>query len=126
MALARYQVVSTLQQWRTSHAAVETAALITSELATNAVRHTDGDHFGVAVTRAAGLITVAVTDAGRADTGPRSRPRGVSIRPGSPAHEEEDGRGLLLVTRLADCWGSRIAQHGHTVWARIPAHGGRS
>jgi hypothetical protein len=33
---------------------------------------------------------------------------------------DEGGRGLLLVARLADRWGSRATRTGKTIWAQQP------
>ena len=82
--------------------------LCVSELATNAVEHTTGDDdFVVRVTVHDGVLRVEVTD--RGDGAP-------VLRQASTA--DDHGRGLFLVTVLADGWGVEPhAETGKTVWA---------
>lgn len=88
-----------------------TAALLVSELATNAVRHAGTPSFVVDVdyTRGEG-VRIAVTDTGVGHPIPR--------RPDPTA---EHGRGLLLVASLADRWGAhrRRATREKTVWFEL-------
>jgi len=90
----------------------ETAGLLVSELATNVVRHTDAPTFVVAVTDdpADGLLRVEVTDTGK------DLP--VLRTPGPTA---EQGRGIQLVSVLADRWGARRARGApeKTVWFEL-------
>jgi len=83
----------------------ETAALLVSELATNAVRHGSGQDFDVSVRfgPGEGALWVGVTDNG----------------PGSPIARkppvtDEHGRGLQLVGLLATRWGVRRARGSNT------------
>ncbi len=90
---------------------VDTAVLLASELAENAVLHA-GTEFDVAVTVEDTEVEVAVTDRG---SGPLeqhlTQPR---RRYGRAATH---GRGLAMVARLADAWGTRHDGDGrHTVW----------
>lgn len=90
-----------------------TAALLVSELATNAVRHAGTPSFVVDVDVIPGGPTrVAVTDTGIGHPIPRS-----------PDPSAEHGRGLQLVARLADRWGAhrRRATHEKTVWFELQA-----
>ena len=89
---------------------ISAAALLTSELATNAVEHAGGD------------FTVEVTDTGH---GVR-----VDVRDPSPAppvvrdaqEVDEDGRGLRLVEAVATTWGSEpVAGDGKRVWFELDA-----
>jgi anti-sigma regulatory factor (Ser/Thr protein kinase) len=91
------------------------AALLTSELVTNAVVHGSGV-ITVAIERDDDAIAVAVGDYGHdrpvatlADTG-----TGVDLA-------AEGGRGLHLVRALATCWGVRPTRDGvgKVVWFRV-------
>jgi anti-sigma regulatory factor (Ser/Thr protein kinase) len=85
---------------------IDSAAVMVSELATNAVRHADSE-FTLSIDRDAAQIRVAVTDA--AESLPRLR---------SPSPKEHSGRGLQIVDALADEWGvaEMIDRAGKTVW----------
>jgi len=91
-----------------SPSAADAIAVMVSELAANAVRHT-GSHFTVAVDRSPTEIRVAVGDSGPGDP---------IVRAPDPA--ELSGRGLQIVRALADEWGviSEGAQ-GKTVWFSV-------
>jgi anti-sigma regulatory factor (Ser/Thr protein kinase) len=84
----------------------ESAELMMSELATNAVVHA-GTGFEVCIERTATFLRVDVTDVGHGE--PRLR---------SPSMSEPHGRGLQIVKELSDQWGSlEDADHsGKTVW----------
>jgi anti-sigma regulatory factor (Ser/Thr protein kinase) len=90
--------------------AAGTAALLTSELVTNAIVHSSsgcrGGTVTIVVTEAAGGIRVEVADAGSDRAWPAVR------------HEPyaADGHGLLLVQSLADDWGYVRDEIGTTVW----------
>jgi len=87
----------------------DAVAVMISELAANAVRHT-GSHFTVAVDRTAEEIRVAVSDSGPGDPVVRE-----------PRPEEPSGRGLQIVRALSAEWGVIPAQgtQGKTVWFSI-------
>ncbi len=89
----------------------ETAALLVSELATNAILHGPGS-FEVSVGRSAIGVRVGVSDAGGGDPILRA-----------PALTDEHGRGLQLVAALADRWGvaANVDSPGKTVWFELPA-----
>jgi Signal transduction histidine kinase len=84
----------------------EVATLLVSELATNSVRHA-ATEFTVSIDRDPDGIRIAVTDAG--DAQPRLR---------SPGPLEHSGRGLQIVSALADDWGvtEMVDRPGKTVW----------
>jgi anti-sigma regulatory factor (Ser/Thr protein kinase) len=110
---ARREVEEVLAVWGRSEDEIAAAALVTGELAANAVRHAHvpGRTFSVTVTVSDGGCTVEVTD-------PVVAPPCVA-RPG-PA--EERGRGLLLVEAVSAGYGYRSAPGGgKTVWAALPA-----
>ena len=91
----------------------ETALLLASELATNALLHSSGN-FEVLTTYSPRerLIRVEVTDAG-----------GGEPRIERPDASEEHGRGLQLVASLSDRWGVRPLRRGlgtgKTVWFEL-------
>jgi anti-sigma regulatory factor (Ser/Thr protein kinase) len=76
----------------------QTAALLVSELATNAVRHSGAGEFSIQVEYLASenRLWVGVGDAGRGEPILRN-----------PPVTDEHGRGLQLVATLADRWGAR-------------------
>jgi len=85
----------------------EAVALMVSELAANAVRHTTSSHFTVTVERNASQLRIAVSDSGTGDPFVRT-----------PDASDPSGRGLQIVHTLATDWGvvpSRDGQ-GKTVW----------
>ena len=89
----------------------ETAGLLVSELATNAVRHSGTPEFVVEVTFGArGQLWVGVTDTGSGSPLPRN-----------PDVTAEHGRGLRLVATLSDRWGAhrRRATGEKTVWFEL-------
>lgn len=91
----------------------DTAALLLSELVTNALRHGSppGREIVVTVRRADGLLRLEVEDAG--DSLPRPR---------TPDLIDECGRGLALVAALADDWGVAPRQGpGKRVWVTLKA-----
>ncbi|MFC4498139.1 MULTISPECIES: ATP-binding protein [Streptomyces] len=88
----------------------ETAELLTSELVTNALVHTDDDAVLTATVSPDGLrVEVRDSEPGRP-------------RPGTPAADEAtNGRGLVLVESLADAWGVRTQDAGKVVWFELAA-----
>ena len=96
---------------------VEQAALLVSELVTNAVLHGRTDVVRLALAVDDRTVEVAVHD--------RSPERPVvGVAEPSDLH----GRGLLLVERLADAWGVSPLPEvggggaGKAVWFRLPCH----
>jgi serine/threonine-protein kinase RsbW len=92
----------------------ETAELVVSELATNALRHTasgdSGGAFTVSVTVTPDRVMLAVDDLGS---------------PGEPVIRNGDGGppvsglGLVLVESLAKEWGTTRTRSGCRVWAEL-------
>ncbi len=83
---------------------VDTAELLTSELATNAIVH-GHTAFDVMVSDADGTLRIAVTD--------HSGLMPVLLSPGA---SDVRGRGLLILDRLSDQWGTADNRPGKTVW----------
>ncbi|MGW3316730.1 ATP-binding protein [Streptomyces fungicidicus] len=115
--LARLLAAEQLRAWPESPDVTERAEQIVAELAANAALHgrvnSRDVRLALTLDTTAGLLRIAVTDA-----------RGEHF-PSPPAEcgnapDAESGRGLLLVTALADRWGVEpYAPGGKTVWARI-------
>jgi anti-sigma regulatory factor (Ser/Thr protein kinase) len=101
---ARHFVTSAVADIPTEVA--EQAALMVSELATNAIRH-GGSDFEVLVEHTSDELYVEVSDAGSGTPAVRhARPR------------DSSGRGLHIVESLANKWGVRPSNSGlgKTVW----------
>jgi len=102
--------------WKLPDEVTETAVLLLSELMTNAYRHAHvSPGREIRVRCALGgdrRLRVSVTDAD--DTMPTFR---------NPSAEDESGRGLILVTLLAETWGTepRTDGVGKTIWFVTPA-----
>jgi anti-sigma regulatory factor (Ser/Thr protein kinase) len=107
---ARALVRRTLGEWDLDSVG-DIAALLVSELVTNALRHATGP-IGVRLVRrpagAVGVLLVEVSDP--LPDPPRER----------VAHpDDEDGRGLQLVATAARRWGARPGGAGKTVWFEL-------
>ena len=109
--VARAFVAGVLRELAAPDAAVlDNATLLTSELVTNAIRHSrsgeSGGSVGLVVLAVTGGIRVEVTDSGSAG--------------GLPVVRDDiytcDGHGLFLVEAVADRWGYRTTGAGTTVW----------
>ncbi|MFF9038386.1 ATP-binding protein [Streptomyces sp. NPDC014892] len=101
---ARRALRELLRQWGRPGRS-EIAELLTSELVTNAIIHTDHDAVLTATVSPRGLHVEVRDFVGR-----RPRPRV------APADDSTNGRGLLLVQSLADAWGVRAHGVGKAVW----------
>ena len=88
--------------------ATDTATLLVSELVTNAVRHT-GTTLGVTLTRHPDSLHVAVSDGAVSQW-----PHLVEANA-----DDEGGRGLWLVDRLARSWGTAAGDAGKSVWFEL-------
>lgn len=117
VAQARRRVLDRLHEWRVGQQLCEDAQLLVSELFTNAVRHTASEKINCELWLVGLRLCLEVTDQGG---GPH--PLGP---PGDPVDADgESGRGLLLVSVLADDWGIRRnldggPGSGHSVWAEL-------
>jgi hypothetical protein len=100
--------------------------LILSEFVTNALRHARALNSGTIRVSwelsGEGLLRIEVTDGG-GTTRPSTKPYSMSV-------SAQAGRGLEIVDRLADRWGSQREEGGdeYTVWAELAVrarHAGR-
>ncbi|MGP4053108.1 ATP-binding protein [Streptomyces sp. 2A115] len=106
---ARRYVRGAARSWGLHPDAVDTLEAITGELAANALEHSHSQSITVALSLAAGTVTVSLTDEG---TGQVSVPE--TVEP-----ERESGRGLLIANALATRWGQRQTGGRFTVWAEV-------
>lgn len=110
---ARTAVRAQLRDWDLD-ALADIAALLVSELVTNALRHATGP-IGVRLVRPvgpAGVLLVEVSDP------LPDLPRERVARP-----EDESGRGLQLVAGACVRWGTRLGETGKTVWFELAVPG---
>ncbi|MGZ4631595.1 MAG: ATP-binding protein [Actinomycetes bacterium] len=129
-AQARTMVTTSLDAWGLGELS-RTAALLTSELVTNAVVHAHSSA-RVVVAVADGVVEVGVTDWDPHK--PRLKPQRVPVtsppstaarsRAALPAGDvgpRPHGRGLLVVAELADAWGTVDIPAGKQVWFSLQA-----
>ena len=106
---ARSAVRRALTAWRMDHLSAD-AELLASELVANAAEHGNGQPISLALRRHAEPggrrgITCEVTDTSPA-----------MPQPADPGPGAERGRGLAIVTALAQSSGVRASQAGKTAW----------
>jgi anti-sigma regulatory factor (Ser/Thr protein kinase) len=114
VATARWQLSADLREAGLVGNTIGDAALVLSELLSNAIRHArplPGALVQVSWALGAGSLTVSVRDGG----GP-TRPHA-----GHPSPSSLGGRGLAIVECLASTWGVQATTGGVTVWAILPA-----
>jgi anti-sigma regulatory factor (Ser/Thr protein kinase) len=87
------------------------AELLTSEVVTNAVSHTDG-MVTILLAHVGDSLAVTVTD--------NSNDGMTGGAPTLPHDMSESGRGLVVVAALAGAWGVSRGSRGKTVWFRLP------
>jgi len=96
-----------LGPWRGEQLAAD-AALVVTELATNAVLHA-GSAFSVSLTLSGDVIRISVGD---------------SVPPGQPGRDQwlaaVPGHGLGVVAAMAVRWGFEKLDCGKAVWAELP------
>ncbi|PWV73251.1 Histidine kinase-like ATPase domain-containing protein [Prauserella marina] len=88
-------------EWR------ECVLLVVTELVTNAIVHTASPS-SLRVRRRSNTVRIEVTDNERAAPFVRA-----------PRSDEAGGRGMLLVSALADEWGVERTNEGKVVWAEL-------
>jgi serine phosphatase RsbU (regulator of sigma subunit)/anti-sigma regulatory factor (Ser/Thr protein kinase) len=102
---ARLLVRRRLRRWGLEEL-VPTAELLASELVTNAVRYAHGA-IALRLVREGGLVCEVLDDSAAL---PRLRHAG---------DEDERGRGLQVVSQLAQRWGARRTHSGKVVWCEL-------
>ncbi|MER5291615.1 ATP-binding protein [Streptomyces pharetrae] len=111
-AQARRLTRARLTGWSVCEDTCDSAALVVSELVTNAIVHTASDVVVCELHDGDDLVRIAVRDQGCAPGEPCPSPQ----RP-----DEEHGRGLLLVDALSHAWGAQEqGPGGLLVWAELP------
>ncbi|MFE3516113.1 ATP-binding protein [Streptomyces sp. NPDC059166] len=146
--VARHRVQEAMRHWGEPDDRVEMAALVVTELVTNAVEHTAGRRIRCRLLRTPGRVRICVWNRGRRHVPGLPAPRdpdshGVRTAAAlAPAGAEgpgpvalagpggadegfalasvaEGGRGLMLVDALAARWGTRTSVSGRLVWADL-------
>lgn len=84
----------------------DTVELLITEIAGNAIQHTDSAGIDVSLSSCGGVVHLEV------DAGAPGRPR---VR--RPGPDEEGGRGMMLVDALADEWGT--SDDGSSLWCTV-------
>jgi len=108
-ARAARQFVADALRWRGDEALTRDAAIVTAELAANAVLHT-GSSFTVAVWQSAEGVRISVLDTGLVH--PAAEGGSLTARP---------GHGLDVVAKIAGRWAVEEVAGGKVVWAELPA-----
>lgn len=96
-------------------ALVDPAALLATELLTNALQHTCGGAVLTATLTPGPVSRLRVEVQDSLARRPRPRPREADGEHGT------SGRGLLLVEALADAWGASAREPGKVVWFELDA-----
>jgi len=112
---ARRELRKMLERWGHGAEDIDRVLLVSSELATNAVRHgrQRDCRFEVRVTTTGTDCLIEVSDASSVRL-----PRAVTA-----ASDDESGRGLVLVAALTKDMGHHLRDPiGKTVWARLELH----
>jgi PAS domain S-box-containing protein len=100
----RHAAAAVLEAWSIDRTRAEETLLVLSELTTNALLH-GRPPAEVRISRGERHVTLEVHDS--ATTVPRRA---------HPGNDDEHGRGLLLVSLLAERWGTRPTPEGKAVW----------
>jgi len=103
---ARTRVRRKLAAWQVDEETAQATELIVSELVTNAIRYGDPPMWLRVVKDLS--ISCEIHDGNRAT--PRLR---------HPGTLDEFGRGLLIVGRIVQAWGTRYTPNGKIVWAEV-------
>ncbi len=103
---ARTLIRKPMRRWGLAEL-IPTAELLVSELVTNAVRYAQGK-IGLRLVLEGGLVCEVLDDSAAL---PRLR---------HPDDDDERGRGLQVVSQLAQRWGARRATSGKVVWCELP------
>jgi len=107
---ARMLVRRRLRRWGLAEL-IPTAELLASELVTNAVRYAQGS-IALRLVREGGIVCEVLDESAAL---PRLR---------HASDEDERGRGLQVVSQLAQHWGARRTPSGKVVWCELPSRAG--
>ncbi|MER5447196.1 ATP-binding protein [Streptomyces sp. NPDC002764] len=108
-AVARAFIQRTAGIWQLPQPQTVDLVLIVSEMASNAIRHTNSHTVAVTAACMPGAAMVSVTD-----SGPHC-PLAVT----HADHQAEDHRGLSIIAALSEAWGHLQVGAGTRVWARV-------
>lgn len=114
VAVARRTLSAELRAAGILEPAIRDAALVISELLSNAILHAyplPGERLQVAWSVSASSLKLEVSDGGS-----HTRPQA-----GRPPAAAPGGRGLGIVESLSERWGIRVNEAGLTVWAVLAA-----
>ncbi len=108
------RLVSDVAQPYVAAEGLRDAELLTSELVSNALRHSESGRVRLQVSCGDGKLRVDVTD--------EAPPLELPSEPHMPGPDAESGRGLPLLALMAHRWGvSRAEGVGNQVWFELPA-----
>ncbi|SEC60318.1 Histidine kinase-like ATPase domain-containing protein [Streptomyces misionensis] len=110
VARARRLAHARLTGWSVCADTCDSAALVISELVTNAIVHTASERVVCELHDHDDMVRIAVRDEGCAPGEPH---------PAAQRPDEEHGRGLLLVDALCRAWGAQEHGSGLLVWAEL-------
>jgi anti-sigma regulatory factor (Ser/Thr protein kinase) len=119
VAVARGRIGAELRRAGLSTTAMADAALVTSELLSNAILH--ARPLPDACIRVSWILSATAVEIIVSDGGSATRPRA-----SRPSLSSIGGRGLGIVEHLCSSWGVRADERGTTVWAVVPASRGGS
>ncbi|MFG2395438.1 ATP-binding protein [Streptomyces lavendulae] len=109
---ARQRSLETISAWGASPECADDVVLVTSELVTNAVRHSESEVIVLTFELLSDSVKVSVRDQGS--------PSYVPLEPRTRSMDDVSGRGLFLVDSVSVRWGTeRIHGGGATVWAAV-------
>ena len=114
VAVARGRIAAELREAGLFPAAVADAALVTSELLSNAILH--ARPLPDSCIRVSWILMPTSVEVIISDGGSATRPRA-----SRPSLSSIGGRGLGIVEHLCSSWGVRADERGTTVWAVLPA-----
>ncbi|MEU6662798.1 ATP-binding protein [Streptomyces sp. NPDC046821] len=110
-AQARKLTRAHLRDWAVCDDTCDAAALVVSELVTNAIVHTASRRIVCELHDGHDRVRIAVRDEGWVPGAPQPGRRA--------APEEEHGRGLMLVAAMSTAWGAQETGPGLLVWADL-------
>ncbi|MER6471970.1 ATP-binding protein [Streptomyces collinus] len=110
---ARRVVRDLLTVWGVAETVRDDAALVLSELVTNALVHAAGERVVCRVRHGVDRVRLEIEDQNRGRALPFPR---------KPGPDDQNGRGLFLVAALSDDWGVTLApgRPARVVWAELP------